>query len=231
MTKPQYQDNIGLIHLMARKCFGWTCGMNLPLTYDDVFQEMSITFLTCADKHDPETGFKFSAYFSRSAENNMNKLINRQFGRARPSKVMDPDTGEPVMENGKPVYHPMGDGLRFTSFEDMVSDDVSVEEIFAGPTMNPEEVLELAQEVALMRGQLSSVANVMIDMLIDPPDELIAEIHAEEAYIEEASKQNCRLCQTGMSITGIGRFLKTVGVSATEITKAEREIRKAAREL
>jgi RNA polymerase sigma factor (sigma-70 family) len=53
-------DHIGLAHLAAKKFIGYA-------DYDDMVQEAMIIIIRCASRFDPERGFKFSTYATKSA--------------------------------------------------------------------------------------------------------------------------------------------------------------------
>jgi RNA polymerase sigma factor (sigma-70 family) len=73
----EFASHEGLIHSFARKGYGRLQAARVSIDYEDVFQEMCVSFTKAKAKYDPQTGFSFSAYFGRAIWNDFNKFADR----------------------------------------------------------------------------------------------------------------------------------------------------------
>ncbi|MEJ7805262.1 MAG: hypothetical protein WKG03_05000, partial [Telluria sp.] len=76
----RFQDNVGLIHLQAKKGFKWADGAHSNLTYEDMYQVASIAFCIAAEGFNPDLGHKFSTYYSMVAFSEFRKEIGIMTG-------------------------------------------------------------------------------------------------------------------------------------------------------
>ncbi|UUZ75403.1 hypothetical protein LP414_27185 [Polaromonas sp. P1(28)-13] len=77
---PKFEDHIGIIHMQAKFGLKWAHGAGVRMDYDDMFQEASLAFLAAAKGYDPETGLKFSTYFTKVAFSQFRQTIGVMTG-------------------------------------------------------------------------------------------------------------------------------------------------------
>lgn len=73
----EFSDHRDLICKMAQKGWGRLQSAGVVIDFDDVFQEMSISYLKAARCFNPEVGFTFTAYLGRAIWNEFNKFAER----------------------------------------------------------------------------------------------------------------------------------------------------------
>lgn len=151
----QYEDHQGLIHKFARKGWGRLTSLGVSIDYEDVFQEMSVTYCRAASKFDPSRGFTFSAYLGQAIWHDFNKLAQR-------------------FENEL-------SGLGFTRIEDMGVEDSDFYDRLTGNVDSPEKHSMHRQETAhcfrkLKRKELQVVGTLMRQTVSGDKDESLSEI-------------------------------------------------------
>lgn len=198
----QFRKYEALLNGLARKCYGRLMAAGVVIYYEDVFQNMSMSFVQAHRTYKPEMGYSFSAYFGRACFNNFNKwakkLIREQTGMensvdengefstkqvgARLVRVAD------LMDGG---HDTDGDySVRRNHFEAMLFESDSA--------LSPEEELMRKQENRQIIGRLSGQAKKVMAKLIDP--------------------------SADMTFAQIGEQL---GMSASQLTSAKKELMSA----
>lgn len=229
----KFQDNVGLVHFQTKFGMKWAnkCGANLD--YDDLFQEASVAFCVAANGFNPESGVKFSAYYSQVAFSHFRNAISKALGTAR--NLTDKqraqvkarrEENELLRASGKPTLPDMFYGIATTSFGEMNSafeDGEGFEQNVASDAETPEEIVEFRQEVEFALGKLSPLARMMVEWLKEPPPELVEEVKKCHAYAE-ATNTNAIL-EDETSLKTVAKFLQMVtGVSGREVANIKREI-------
>lgn len=201
-----YQGNLGLVHQIARKCYGRLQQLEASTQFDDVFADTREAFLLAHRKFDPALGFAFSTYFTRAAYNRINKIA---------------EVDKESRENG--VF----------SFEDLSGDEnLNATERIASDAMTPEEMLERqenAQQVAAVVKSMSPVAALIVEWLVSPPAALLEEIQKHQAHCDYSRSIGIGTrCAAGLNIGFICKFMRVVltDVSQNEIARAGREVRR-----
>lgn len=154
-----YKENMGLVRRVAIKVHARALAMGLSLPYDDIEQEASIVFLRAYEGFNPDLGFKFSTYFTKSAYNQLNKYLETQGGKDR-------------------------EELGLFSMHAAVHDDgepIDMESMIEGDFDTPEECLEEKQLIEYITNSISPLANQMIQFVVDPPPELQEEFQASRS--------------------------------------------------
>jgi hypothetical protein len=86
-----YRDHAGLMHRWALKFHARLQGAGLGVEFDDVKGELALAFVKASRTYKPESGFSFTAYLSRSCQNNFNKVAEKlmleQFGCTRSDEI------------------------------------------------------------------------------------------------------------------------------------------------
>lgn len=234
---PDYKSNIGLIHLITRKCMGWVMALGVKLDYDDVFQEVSLAFVTAARLYDPSTGIKFSAYLTRAAYNQIRKTVGTMTGAKRLNEkekqlltqLQEDNKGLVAAgQETKSTYF----GLSVVSIDDMASEDgQNPIDMFACVGKNPEQVASETQEWENALSRLSPVAHVLADMLKEPPAALLSELHSqfEHEKIAVEMKQMAKATRPFVTLKAVSGFVAKISdVTPAELLKAEAELISAA---
>lgn len=174
MSAPRYEDHVGLTHKLAKRAFAWAASFQASLTYEDVLQEMAIAFMQASRAFDPERGFAFSTLYSRCATTHFKKVMEKEMrGTCR---YMDRDSGR--IEGGGVV-----------SVESLVAADDEgadpYEFLDLGASASPEQLLELKQEIAAGRRRLNPTAQVILEWMTNPPQELKDELGRIRAHHRE----------------------------------------------
>lgn len=153
-----YKDNVGLVHTVAKKGWARLQAVGVSMDYDDVFQEVTIAFLKAYESFDETKGFKFSTLFFTCAYNRLNGWVQ-----------------DLIAER---VAH----GVR--SIEELNSGDgesLSLEDVIMADSNTPEAEYAAKQFLEHLDRRLSSVAKLIIEWIIQPPQELVEELRAAQA--------------------------------------------------
>lgn len=65
------------LHALARRCHLWVSKLGLGMDYDDVFQEMNLSYLLAKQKFDASQGVKFITYMTIACMRNFKHTISR----------------------------------------------------------------------------------------------------------------------------------------------------------
>lgn len=246
MTQPaiSFKDNVGLVHMQAKRGFKWAQGAGLSLDYDDMFQEASLAFVVAANGFDPDTGLKFSTYFTKVAFSEFRKSIGLMSGVKNLNPGQRTEIAARNEENARraaaaqePLPN-MNYGLNaipFSALDGSGDEEGSIfESGIEGSAMTPEEILDFKQTFEQAKGKLSPLARLVMDWLIDPPAEMVRELACQDAYAEECVAQGVRsgTRRDGVTIASIGKFLCLTGeVTKGQVMLAEAELRQVAKQI
>jgi RNA polymerase sigma factor (sigma-70 family) len=205
-----YADNVGLIHSVARKGFRRLQAIGAITDYDDLVQALAVTFIKSYDLFDESKG-AFSTYFVRSAFNKVNRIAE-----AHEIERLE---------------------LRIRSVEEMSSwqedGEMSVEETIAGNEPTPAQHYE-AKNVRLgILDALSPVAEMIVEMAIDPPDFIEREFAAQVAHAEFARSNGVEKRSRGsLNVAFVCSVLeRTTELSSSILRAAKLEVLSAAERL
>jgi len=232
-----FQENVGLVHLQAKKAFKWASGANTGMTYEDCFQEASLAFVLAAQGYDPDAGVKFSAYYTQVAFSQFHKAIGRMTGVKRLSPDMREEIEARKAENERraaqalPPLPDINYSLPTENFSTMSAMGEEggdpFEASLASETQSPEDIVAFNQLWQQATANLSPLAKLMVEWLRDPPPELLKELDCQIAYAEEAAACGRRAygMRDGISINNVSKFIGMIGdVSKRELTLAEAEL-------
>ncbi|MCG5512778.1 sigma factor [Ectothiorhodospira shaposhnikovii] len=195
-----YENNLGLILHIARKCHARILACHIPMEFDDVVQEISLTWLMARDKFDPDAGFRFSTYFVKSAYTGINRLVETQTRLTTFS-----------------YDEPMGDDQEGSTMLDLFESDIP----------GPEAEYDREAQYERNCRSLSKLALTALNWLIDPPDFVMDEYRAMRAQADMAQRQGfATRCAKDVDLVLILNCLcKTFGVSKAERYSILRELR------
>lgn len=159
-----YKDNTGLLHVVARKGYGRLQAIGASIDYEDLVQELSITFIRSFDLFDEMAGCKFSTYFMTAAYHEVNKIADAI------------------------VAERVTNGVRSVEEIDSWSDEEgsSVEERIANEDATPYQVVAANQLTEMIFKRLSPLAVMIAKMAIHPPEFMELEFEAATAHAEVA---------------------------------------------
>lgn len=241
MAQPtvRFEDHVGLVHQQAKFGFRWADGAGCGLSYEDMFQIASMAFLIAAEKYDPATGFKFSAYYTQAAFSEFRREIGIMTGVKNLNADQRAEIAARKEENtlrrqqGLPELPNVNYGLRAVSFTDLDHQDEDghggYEESLASSARTPEEIVEFQQVWEEVTADLSPLALLMVEWLRNPPPELMRELAAQEAYADRALAAGKRPkgLRDGVSVATVKRFMAlATDAPKGELMLAEAELEK-----
>lgn len=229
----KYEDHIGLIHTISRKCLGWVRSLDLCLDYEDVFQEVSVAFVSASRGFNPDAGVKFSAYLTRAAYNQLSRTVG---GLTGVKKLSDEDRewlkqvneeNEQLKKEGKELKSTFI-GLKVVKAEDSVdeSGNTPIDKLEYSGT-SPEEAALLQIQLDEQLSHITPLARIAVEVMRNPPEELFAEMQSQHAHdlIAVKLKFQNRAIKPTFTVRTVLRFLsKVYGYSKYEIAQAEREL-------
>ena len=200
--------NVGLIHAVTKSANARLVKCGVSYDYEDLFQDLSITFIKAFDKYNDNLGYKFSTYFTVAARHEANKIVDKLIAERVEGKTR---SVEEMTAN----------------FDDQA--DASEQIMCGGQT--PEEHYISIDKIKGMVSGLSPLAYKIVEMTIDPPDFIEREHQAQVAYakrsrdtgVEKRVSENI----TVAFVCGVLTKLSTVPVM--DIRAARIEINSAAR--
>lgn len=233
----KFEDHVGLVHLQAKRGFKWADGAKSGLTYDDMFQEASYAFVVAANGFNPDMGLKFSAYYTQVAFSMFRKAVGQMTGVKNLNATQRQEIENQAAENERraalalpPVDNNVY-GIRTTNFSELGSNDdgEGIDAVLDSGVMTPEEIVEFRQEVKHCLSKLSPVAQLIVEWLQDPPQQLLDEINSQMAYadkMEELGKgKGAWRWREGLCISNVAQFLRMLGdIPKSELALAEREL-------
>lgn len=100
----KFEDHTGLLHRFAKTTFGYLCKFEVPVEYDDVFQEAGIGFTKARDGYDCELGFTFSAYMGRAVCTHLKRYSDRLIKERQELGMKSVDGMLPEDDEGASLY-------------------------------------------------------------------------------------------------------------------------------
>ena len=240
----RYEDHIGIIHMQAKLGFKWAQGADIRVEYSDMYQEACVAFVIAAEGYDPETGLKFSTYFTKVAFSQFRLAVGKMTGVKTLSASKRAEIIDRRAENKRlsaaalPQLQDIDYRLQVARFSELnvAGEDGDGMESFvesvASDCETPEQLLEFKQTWEGATSRLSPLAALIVEWLRDPPPKLIAELNRMNAHADlvepsasaTLSIRNCGL-RDGLSIKNIGRFIALTEVfDSSEFAFAEAEL-------
>lgn len=127
MSALRYEDNVGLIHFQAKQGFKWAHNAGSGLDYEDMFQIASTAFWIAAQGYNPESGHKFSAYFTQVAFSEFRREIGIMTGvknlneGQRAEIAARKEENKRRRETGQPELPEVNYGLAPVSFSELTA--------------------------------------------------------------------------------------------------------------
>lgn len=149
-----YAVHQGLIHKLARKGFGRLMQAGVTIDYEDVFQEMSLTYVKAVRKYNPELGISFTAYLGRAIWNQFNLFAEQEIGHSSEVSSID------EMSEGSEVN--------------------DLYEAIDGGSATPEQYLEVKQSWAVNSIKCGSVAKLIVRQIMNPSEGLLTRLKEKQ---------------------------------------------------
>lgn len=172
-----FDDHTGLVHNFARKGWGRMLAAHVNVEYEDVFQEMSVTFTKAVRTFDPSKGVAFTSYMGRAIWNDFNRYAQKHIDERMQLGLVSMDNIEG-------------------------EDDNYFAESLASDERTPEESLERKQDMLEKLRALSPTAKFLAAQLISPPAALEEAFAAHQAEAVESGGRRV----VGMTLRFIGSF-------------------------
>jgi len=153
-----YENNHRLMHDLAIKAHKKLRLAGYDMPYDDVFQEVSVSYCKARDGFKPESGFRFSTYFVTAFWRNFAKVMEKLY-------------------RYKPV-----EGVSLNSFSLDSGDDSNLESILAVDEQGytPEEYFWHKEAISYTSKRLDALSRRVLEEMVDPSDELMAALANEK---------------------------------------------------
>jgi hypothetical protein len=231
----RFEDNIGLVHLQTKVGHSWAARAGARMEYDDVFQEASLAFLLAVEGFNPDAGVKFSAYYTKVAFSCFKKMVGRETGVKNLSMTQRSEVADRKALNSKraseglPQLEDMNYGVRPVSFSELGYEDGDpFEDTIASETHTPEDLVAHRQVLEQATAKLSPLTQLVVEWLQNPPEELLAELRAQEAHVEECSMRGIRVRnKADLNVNNISRFIELAGgkVTAYDLALVKHELK------
>lgn len=165
-----FEQHQPLIHKFARKGYGRLIQANVNIDYQDVYQEMCLTFTLAAKKYDPARGISFSAYFGRAIWHQFNRFAEREIQEKLDICSSSVDD----------MAHSMGDD----------HNHMDIYEAIDSGDLSPEETL-VAKQDALERNAMckSTISKIFIRELMHPSQRVLDAFAEQEARLTTAANR------------------------------------------
>ena len=199
-----YQENVGLVHSLARKGHARLMSAGVALDYEDVFQEMSVTFLKAYKMFDASKGFRFSTYFYMAGLNRLNVWAQKMIEERLKHGVVS------IQE-----LNASGEEEEFNLDEVLMPDEAT-----------PEAHCRVSEFLTHLHNTLSPLANLILAWVVTPPPEIITEVRKAEAYAHYGRKQGHNVrCSVDITPRYVANFIRMISnVSQRETDHALKEI-------
>lgn len=193
ITTAEYEANVGLIHNVARACFARVQAVGVAMDYEDVFQELSVTFVKAWARFDETKGNRFSTYFVTAARNEFNRHVEKMVAERA--------------EHGVRSVEEM-------SSSDDGDDDWALDQI-AGASPDPLARAEAKEMLERLDRRLRPLTKLALDWLMNPPEELERELKASQQHVEFARTFGLPMRRpTDITIGGVLWFLHMLNPQA-----------------
>ncbi len=165
-----FEVHKGLIHKLAHKGYGRLMQAGVTVDYDDVFQEMSVTYVKAASKYNPEKGVTFTAYLGQAIWNEFNKFAEKEVNFILQVSSIESMSGNADME-GADLYESIDSGIA-----------------------SPEEYMEVKQNYIANTAKCSKNGRLIVKQIINPTSGLLDHLRAKQqaAMQDRASGKNKR---------------------------------------
>lgn len=169
-----------LIKKTAWKCFKRLDANGVVIDFEDVYQELVVTFCMAKDGFDASKGYKFSTYLVTS--------MYRQFNRF----------AEPLIQ-GRSLISSVEELEAFSAGDD--GDAPSMYELVDSNEPTPEDIYASKKDrMATLRG-LSNDTKRVVRSLIDPSDLLLEAYEAKKAQVNHGIELGIKTMQINEDIT------------------------------
>lgn len=195
-----YESVEYMLKRMAHKCHKRVTAMGLmEISYEDVLQEMNVTYLMAKERWQPERGIYFSTYLTTACYRNFGAWIRKRELERRNLGMVNFSSMQKFTDEGDEL-----------NFEELASNCGNIfGEKYAPPELNPEQSLQAAQELAKHRENVMSA----IPYLTDAARAVVMEILTSEKHRA-----------AGEPLVKISQILKELGSTKNEVTRVRKEL-------
>lgn len=174
-----FEDHKGLLHMIARRCYGRANAAGIVIDYEDVYAEMCVAFMKASKGYDPSRGFAFTTYCGAICWHHFNKVMEKEERSGPKLKLLHlEDMGISNEEGGADVHHNGDDPLEFLEIEE--DEDVEIGD-------SPEEIFERKRAFIdnfrklspVTRRYVAHMVGYRVDKDFNPSNEARAQIRRE----------------------------------------------------
>jgi DNA-directed RNA polymerase specialized sigma24 family protein len=165
----KFQDYERLTHFLARKLCGWAQARGGSPDYDDLYQEVSLIWWRCRDQFDPTRGVLFPAYFAQAALHHWAR-VRREVERGRRTISLDQAPNAQI--------------------------EASLAELLCDEHAGNPEMDALRQEAIAETLEASPLLLRMVELSLDPPEDLAQELVALRAQVAWSHDMGLGECET-----------------------------------
>lgn len=206
-----FKDHERLVHMLARKGYARLQALKISvLDYEDVFQEMSMSFVRAADKWNPDFGTSFTAYFGRAAFNDFNKVVERLTERAAPVFLL----GDHIPADGRCHEDP--------TEGEIVEYLLTAEGGFAEST---EDAVARREDALRNFKKLTRTTQELVEELIDPSQDIEAAFGAVQEHFLHAKTLGEKPDIPKPRSINLTFIAKQKGLSQTSLRRAISELK------
>ncbi|WP_342234556.1 sigma factor [Inquilinus sp. OTU3971] len=185
-----------LIHKIAHKAHRWLLAAGVRgVEFEDVVQEISMTWVMACERFNPELGLQFSTYFYTAAWRNITRTIQGEAGECQATNVsLDATRGE--------------DG------------DMTIQ--VAADEEDADVLIERKQRQREVMRRLSPKARMAVQIVRDPPKELMAEFEQLRERMRYGRARG--IAAAVPRDLNLGVVMHFLGYSSVERTRIRKEL-------
>lgn len=198
----KFEDYTRLAHSMARKAYERLRAAGChSMTYEDVFQEMALSFVKARAKFDPGRGATFATYYTTAAWTNFNRVAE---------SLIEQNIGHESLDEAR--------SQNDREFHESVADE---------DTETPEELALLAERRRKKLAAMSPLARRVVEILDAPPKVVLDELKAVRARAKRSRERGVGRMVAPQTLT-VRFIMQVMGLSPAQMQEVKRELERAA---
>lgn len=199
-TNTDYTKHTGLIHTFAKKGYARLMEAKVVIDYEDVFQQMTMTYVKAAQAFDAEKGVGFGAYLGRAIWNEFNRYAEKELGLVVECGMVSADA---IKMGGE--------------------DDVHLYDVVESEERTPEENLDRKQQMVRNIRRLNPTAKFLVAQLMSPSQELEAAFDAAMRRSEQLKAEG-KIGRLMNSTMTLGFIAEHFGIKPDALREAKSEL-------
>lgn len=216
-----YKSVENLLYKVAYRCFGRVQAMGVGMTFDDVLQEMNLSYVIAREQWDSERGVLFSTYLTTACYRNFNERIRRaeverrnlglvNFTDMRPRGCAGDDDGLDILES---IDIEQDASLQVGQFYGDNFIEGNTQELEAPMSADPQRLHEAMESAWMQQAQ----AKVALRNLTDNAKLVVVDLLTAAKGVKDSTERLPRF----------SALLKDKGFSPAEIRRVRKELSSA----